>query len=262
MKVLKKLLISIAATAAFAGTSQAMERPFNYYHQFPDAEKKALFILNNKIDQATSDLLDAKLKDAKSIEVKDLPQAARKLLAVYDAGLETTLVLKEENLVAKHENLTRIVGAHVINTCAQAHKLSVKAPIKKHYNYKKVTDWVIAPLIKPLDRPFSLLQIKDLYKLSKLTGYADMHAANIFNTEDGTVIIDTEEHAFTSGNIKRYHIKNFQDKICSLAMEPEARVWLNTKIAKLATKQTEEDIFDAIAVLDTTITLLDTCAVS
>ena len=257
MKVFKKLLISIAAIVAFAGTSQAMERPFNYYNQFPDAEKKALFIFTSKIDQATSDLLDTKLKNAKSIDLKDLPEATKKLLRTYPAGLATTLVLKEENLVAKHGNLSRIVGAHVLNTCAQAHNLSVKAPIKKHYQLK-TNDWVIAPLIKPLDRPFSLLQIKDLYKLSKLTGYGDMHAANIFNTEDGTVIIDTEEKAFTSVDIKHYHIKNFQGRICSLSMEPEARVWLNTKIAKLTTKQVEEETFDAIA----TISLLDICAVS
>ncbi len=264
MKVFKSLLLPIAAiTALIAGNSHAMERPYNYHHQFKEKAQKDLLIESKIVDESTKKILDSTTAtDISDVDCSELPEAAQKDLKRFPRGLSRVRILKEHNLVVKQE-LNRIVGAHIINTCAQANNLLVQAPDKKLYYDKNNQPLVVMPKVNAIDKAYSLAQIKDLYKLSKLTGYCDFHNANIFNTAKGiAVVIDTEEKSFEESDIKTWHIRNFQKVICSLTMEPEARKWLNTKIAKLATKQTEEEIFDAIAVFDTATTLLDTCAVS
>lgn len=251
MKIFKNLALSIVALSALiAVNSQAMEKKSYKYFKQPEIDdlkhRPVVIFTRNMVDESTKEILNKKTNRYSSLSVNQLPVNVAAIINKYSRCTDETLILEEENLVLKHvklENLgngmSRIIGAQLINRCAKDHNLSIHATEQKSYLDPNGAFWVVAPKIKPSIRPFSLKQIKDLYKLAKLTGYAgDLHAGNIFNTEEGnTFAVDTEEKSFLDYEIIDSNIKDLRRRFSTFIMEPDAQQWIDTKLNKFETKQ-------------------------
>lgn len=252
MKVFKKLFLPIAALAAFVGTSQAMEKKSYKYFEQPEIEQikftPVIIFSRNMVDEATKQILNKKTNRYSSLSVNQLPDNIAAIINKYSKCTDETKILEEENLVLKRvalENLgigmSRIIRAQLINRCAKEHNLSIRATEQKSYLDPNGAFWVIAPKIKPSTKPFSRTQIKDLYKLAKLTGYAgDLHAANIFNTEEGHAFaVDTEEKSFLDYDISDSDISDLRRRFSTFTMEPDAQQWIDAKLTKIEAKQAQ-----------------------
>lgn len=268
MKILiNKLLLSITAVAALiAGQSPAMEKPYTFQLQSKLSDEE--LINENMVDETTKKILDENFNKSTSlwpyINSKQLPPNVEKEVRRFWGGAYSTRILDKHNLVFKpaneNRNISRIEGAHIINKCAQDNNLlTVRAPVKKCYRDATGLLWIVAQRIKPSAKPFCLQQIKDIYKLAKLTHYCDLHAANIFNTQEGiSFVIDTEKKSFADPDISEWVVPSLQDKFSSLSMEPEAQNWLNTKLSKLASKQLGRAVLDGLAIAE----LIEICKIA
>lgn len=231
-KITHSLLFSLFAGLAPAFSAIAAEAPKNpyAYENFKQRFSKEELMANHSVSPELKAALDAEYPNGN-------PPVNTSCLNDY--------FIKQER--------GRVIGSLLIRECAQAHNLNlVSAPIKKLYTSKKGKLRTIAQKINPSGSLFSLLQIMQLYKISKLTGFRDIQEFNIFNTQEGIAyVIDTEE-GFSF--IKDYltHDKNFVAifkrrtlKNClQLRITPEAKEWVKKKIAKYETR-TEEEIFYA-----------------
>lgn len=268
MKILKKLLIPSLASLAilFIGQSRAMEKekPNYYYWDYKKQFTNEELIANNQVDATTKKILDKDWYKQTELNLQQLPKHVKEMVLEYSGCLARTTVLEEHGLILKN-GLSRIIGSQLINKCATENNLAVRAPVKKCYMRGDLIK-IIATKIKPSDRPFSLKQIRDLYKIAKLTDLQDMHAGNIFNTQEGeAVVVDTEYGSFMSEYFELPRnplwslIPGLKDMQSTLPIEPEAKEWLDKKIEKIAQKQVKNAIDIAIPTL---LTAADTCTIS
>ena len=248
MRTIKKLFLPIIAIAALSvDNSHAMEKRSYKYHEQPKVAPAIVFV-QNMVDDATRKILDAKINQSISLQLDQLPMNIAEIISQYPNCLERTRILEELNLVLKKvptNNLSngssRIQGAQLINRCACENNLSLRATEQQSYIDPKGAFWIIAPRIKPSTKPFSLRQMKDIYKLAKLTGYfGDLFASNIFNTEEGNAFaIDTEEKCFVDWDISEGIASDLKNRFSTFSMEPMAQEWVNKKIAKIAEIQSK-----------------------
>ena len=247
MKVFKKLPLPIAAIAAFAGNSHGMEKKSYKYFEQPDIKHSPIVTFNcNMVDENIKRILNRKNNHYSKLSLNQLPENVAAIINRYSQCTDETKILEEENLVLKKvklENLgigmSRIIGAQLINRCAKDHNLSIRAVEQKSYLDPDGALWIVAPKIIPSKRPFSLKQMRDLYKLAKLTGYGgDLHAANIFNTEEGNAFaIDTEEKSFLDFDISDSNVISLKRRFSTFIMEPAAQEWIDTKLKKFELKE-------------------------
>jgi len=268
MKIIKKLLIPSLASLAIliAGNSQAMEKPnkpnYNYWEYKKQFTEEAL-IANNQVDATTKEILDKDWDKQTELNLQQLPKHVRAMVLECWGCLARTTVLEEHGLILKN-GVSRIIGSQLINKCAAENNLAVRAPVKKCYMRDDLVH-IIVSKIKPSDRPFSLKQIRDLYKIAKLTGLQDMHAGNIFNTQEGeVVIVDTEHRSFLNYWFGLPHnpLLSLVPGLVTLTtvpMEPTAKEWLSKKIERITEKEMLKATDYAAPVA---LIALDTCIVS
>ena len=219
MKLFKKLIFTfIALTAAAASNSQAMKNPDKYL--FANYQKKFTPALLGKY-QVSDDIksaLDERFQGRKIIH-NPLVNKTRKV------------TLNGQDYYVKLET-SRVIGADLINELAQEYDLdTIKAPAKRIFG-----EYVVVPNIETTNTPFSLKQIKQIYKVIQQSGYVDTHRENIFNTKEGiTYFLDTEKTAFTDAtNLKEWQLEDMKSTLgvlkMQLPMTDEARAWLTEKM--------------------------------
>lgn len=132
---------------------------------------------------------------------------------------------------AYRNSLDRICGVELIRTCIADLGLDkVGCPTKELYtDPRSGRTYVIAPKINSTNKPFSLEQTLQLYKLIKTTNYQDVkprgQKENILNGPDGIAyIIDTEERSF-----RKQPLVGGAGDIEYLSLEPEARKFIRSK---------------------------------
>lgn len=254
MKVFKKLLLPIAAIAAFAGNSHGMEKPkkhsYNFWEYCEKFTEKQV-IEQNLVDEKTKEILDRDLPHVTGIDTKNLPKHILEKLDEYSFGLMRNSALEQHQLLIKYD-VSRVLGSQLIKKCAAENNLdAVSAPIKKCYidrrhNYEQTL--IIVPKIQPSAKLFSLKQIQQLYRLAKLTGFQDFHAANIYNTDSGIAYaVDTEYKSF----MNQYRIPSSHplcslvpglEKLSEVPMESDAQKWIDKKIYKIKRKYSHANI--------------------
>jgi hypothetical protein len=164
-----------------------------------------------------------------------------------ESTFETLETSELPNYMIKTNDPTRIVGALLINECAQRYGLAVYAPHKQYYTDASGMPYVIAPKIKSSNEPFSLKQIQGMYTIIEKTGFEDL-PSNIINTEDGVVcIIDTQKRSFSPD--PNFHTARFPSQyggrcflvalnyLSFLYSQEDAVCWLRQKI-----RETEQKI--------------------
>lgn len=125
----------------------------------------------------------------------------------------------------------RIIGSHLIRQCAQENNCNlISAPVKYFYKSGPYL-YAISQAIKISNTPFSLAQVKQIYKILKLTHYNDINPHNIANSSDEKAyFIDTENISFTgycpySG--KFAYLKLLLER--GFELTEEAHLWLKNK---------------------------------
>lgn len=242
-----KIVLSIAViTTLIAGTSQTMEQQsYNYFKQ-PRISPEDIFA-QNMVDEITQKILDEKSTRAEPLRMCTLPSNVVAIIGKYPDCMQYTRILEEHNLIMKkvlandlRRGSSRILGAQVINRCAQENNLSIRAPEQKYYRDPQEVIWIVASYIKPSTKPFTLQQMRDFFRLAKLTGYhGDIYASNIFNTEDGQAFaIDTEKKSFADWPMVETYCDSLRERFSTFIMEPEAQDWVNRKLAKITAIQT------------------------
>lgn len=219
MKLFKKITFSIAAMVATAvASSYAMENQDKYL--FANYEKRFTPALLEKF-QVSEDLKQALEEQFKG----------RKIIYNPLESKTRKITLNGQDYYAKLET-SRVIGTELINELAQEYGLdTVKAPIKRIFGEN-----VIVPNIATTNDPFSLKQIKHIYKVIQKSAYVDTHHENIFNTSEGiTYFLDTEKKAFAQvTNLKEWQAEDMQSTLgvlkMQLPMTDEARVWLTKKM--------------------------------
>lgn len=129
-------------------------------------------------------------------------------------GKATKLEINGQQYYIKSE-LSRIIGASLINDLANEYQLAVNAPIKKIYRDPSGKEYCLVPVIPSVERKFTLKQMRDICKVFEVSGFDDTVSDNVINTKDGTVyFIDTEEQSFTA--VKDYKQYSLDQKELAL----------------------------------------------
>jgi hypothetical protein len=224
MKVFKKILLPIIALTALAtSNSNAMENPDKYLFQNYSKKFTADKLEKCQVSDELKSALDEQFKGRRIIH-NPLVSKTRKV------------TLNGKDYYVKLET-SRIIGAELINELAQDYGLdTVKAPIKRIFG-----EYVVVPTVSTTNDPFSLKQIKHIYKVIKKSAYVDTHRENIFNTKEGvTYFLDTEKTAFADAHsLKEWQAEEMQSTLgvlkMQLPMTDEARAWLTDKMKQKTT---------------------------
>lgn len=223
MKVFKKLLLPIIALAALAvNNSNAMENPDKYL--FENYSKK--FTENRLRQYQVSD----ELKSAFDEQFK-----GRRIIHNPLVNKTRKVTLNGKEYYVKLET-SRIIGAELINDLAQDYGLDTVKALDKRIYQSAAGEYVVVPSIQTTNDPFSLRQIKHMYKVIKKSAYIDTHRENIFNTKEGvTYFLDTEKTAFADAHsLKEWQAEDMQSTLgvvkMQLSMTDEARAWLTNKM--------------------------------
>ncbi len=224
MKLLKKLLILIAVFVA--RNSYGMENPNKY-------------LFNNYKERfIPQELAKHYLEDGLLKKELDKQSQHGPLIPAHDNVNKIEINGKEYYLKL---DTSRIIGAALVNDLAHEYKLKVKAPLKKIYRALDGTEYCLAPVIPQVKRPFSLLQMRNIYKVIEVAGFDDAGCSNIIKAPDGTVyFIDTEEKSFI--DVKDLTQWSSEQRALTLdtlkettEMTDTATAFLSRKITKLNT---------------------------
>lgn len=213
----------IALAALVAGKTQAMENPDKYLFQNYSKKFTENRLQQYQVNDELKSTLDERFQGRPIIH-NPLVSKTRKV------------TLNGKDYFVKLES-SRVIGAELINELAQEYGLdTIQAPSKKIYG-----EYVIVPNVQTSDTPFSLKQIKHIYKVIKHSAYVDTHRENIFNTKEGiTYFLDTEKTAFADAHsLKEWQAEDMQSTLgvvkMQLSMTDEARAWLTNKMKQNTT---------------------------
>lgn len=191
---IKFLLLNTAFVASYAFGMEAPDTIVENYENFIRRTSTKQLLKNHSVNPELKQLIDQNLPSGFN------HVAAFPWLPEY--------IMKKDAF--------RIFGSLYIKACAHQNNCdAVSCPDKFIYSAPNGTQYIIAKKIIPNNKPLSLNQVKQLYKIAKKTGYRDLHNGNIMNTDSGIMyIIDTEASSFCS----EYHFVDIKAIVISQLM--------------------------------------------
>ncbi len=225
-KMIKKsLILSLFAGFGFALPVMAMEEPKGPYHELAKNISQKELVARYSVSPELKSVIDINLAPyicGKTLDINTVEEFS--WLPGY--------MVKEEK--------ARVIGSILIRQSAEKYGCKlVTAPIALFYMSQAGIPLSIESKTRISSNPFSLKQIKQIYKVSKVTDYRDIKPANILNTQEGiAVFVDTERDAFV--NVPPFSKLNYLGPLQSFSLTPEARKWLDKKIAKYKKREFKE----------------------